>query len=301
MADLPRLRQFAAEHDFGMTAPLTAAQVRTLASYWLPDLHFHEDERFHPIALADVFDLVERHLDELPPEAREQWKVGVRERGETNGEPAAVVVAHDPPVLFRRDGSLPVPGPKVYRTLVEGSAVRDALGDPEIDEKVFLSNGASAAYANEHFGSTDLLFGGNTATPGNPWLPRADERAPGGSADDRRPRMTVLAQYVNLVDVLRYELLIAAADATDEPYPPDGMRRAFDIGAGLVRHDPHTDPSDPPLRHAEIEKLRRDLLLAFVDAERNGTPDPALPPGWTFDAKAWRVVTDHAFLEYTFF
>lgn len=41
MADLPRLRQFAAAHDFGMTAPLTAPQVRTLAAYWLPDLHFH--------------------------------------------------------------------------------------------------------------------------------------------------------------------------------------------------------------------------------------------------------------------
>ena len=301
MADLPRLRQFAAAHDFGMTAPLTAPQVRTLAAYWLPDLHFHEDERFHPIALTDVFDMVERHLAELPPEAREQWRVGVRERGEVDGVPAAVVVPHDPPVLYRRDGTLPTPGPKVYRTLAEGTAAREALADAEVDDRAFLSNGASATYANEHFGATDLLFGGNTATPGNPWMPRADERTPGGSPDERRPRITVLAQYVNLIDVLRYELLIATADAQGEEYPPDGMRRAFDIGGGLLRHDPQTDPSDPPLRHAEIEKLRREMLLALVEAEIAGTTPPDLPLGWTLDAATWRVVTQHAFLEYTFF
>src|SRR5262249_36244605 len=81
MADLQALRDFADDNDFGLTGPLTARQARELAEYWLPDLHFHEDERFHPIALSDVFDMVESHLATMPPEVREQWRLGIRQRG----------------------------------------------------------------------------------------------------------------------------------------------------------------------------------------------------------------------------
>ncbi|MGH8166849.1 MAG: hypothetical protein ACREQ1_06390, partial [Woeseiaceae bacterium] len=162
MADLQALRDFADDNDFGLSGPLTARQARELAEYWLPDLHFHEDERFHPIALSDVFDMVESHLATMPPEVREQWRVGIRQRGvDENGVEIAEVVLHDPPVLFNPDGSLPVPGPQVRRVLAEGAAVRAALGDAEVNTDTFLTNGASFTYANEHFGSTDLLFGGN--------------------------------------------------------------------------------------------------------------------------------------------
>ena len=304
MADLEALRDFADENDFGLSRPLTARQARELAEYWLPDLHFHEDERFQPIALADVFEMVESHLATMPPEVREQWRVGIRQRGvDENGVEIAEVVLHDPPVLFNPDGSLPVPGPKVRRVLAEGAAVRAALGGAEVNTDTFLTNGASFTYANEHFGSTDLLSGGNNAVPGNPWIPRADEPVPDGSPGERRPRMTVLAQYVNLLDVLEYELRIAEEDADEdgEPYPPDAMRRAFDIGGAVLVHDPMLDPTTPPLTEFEIEKLRRKLLLEMIAAHEGSDPLPALPPGWELQDQVWRIVTDHAFLEYTFF
>ena len=92
MADLQKLRDFAADNDFGLTVPLTARQARELAEYWLPDLNFHEDERFHPIALSDRFDMVESHLASMPPATRDQWRVGVRQRGvDANGQEIAEV------------------------------------------------------------------------------------------------------------------------------------------------------------------------------------------------------------------
>ena len=297
MADLPKLRDFAADNDFGLTAPLTAKQARELAEYWLPDLNFHEDERFHPITLSDRFDMVESHLASMTPTAREQWRVGVRQRGvDPNGQEIAEVVLHDPPLIFVPDGTVGGPGPKVRRVLADGAATRAAMAGADIDGDAFFTSGASFTYANEHFGATDLLQGGNTAVPGNPWIPRADEAVPGGGGE-RRARMTVIAQYVNLLDVLEYELRI---DAVGDDYPPDAMRRSFDIAPWLLTHDPALDPTAPPLRDSEIEKLRRELLLEMIAAHEAGSPLPPMPPGWEVQKQSWAVITDHAFLEYSF-
>ncbi|GAA2003408.1 hypothetical protein [Microbacterium ulmi] len=305
MADLPRLKRFAADHAFGLTAPLTAEQVRTLAEYWLPNLNFHEDERFHPIALADRFDMVKARLDELPPDVREQWRVGIHERGPGG---IAVRVPHDPPVLYDPDGVAPSSVGntqtfrKVRRIIAEGEAARAAMADAAVDGDAFVSSGASFSFANEHFGSTDLLLGGNNAVPGNPWVPRATEPAPGGAPGEVRPRMTVLAQYVNLLDVLRYDVLVSEADADPaaEDYPPDAMRRDFDLSEGLLRHDPDDDPTMPPLQRFQIDEKRRELILSLIEAENAGQSLPPLPPGWTLDGKSWRVIVEHAFLEYSF-
>jgi hypothetical protein len=271
--------------------------VRTLADYWLPTLHFHEDERFHPITLADVFEMVQDHLDDLTPEAREEWKLAIAERTGTPG--VAQFVMHDPTVLARRDGYAFQSKVKMSKTLADGANTRDSMDDAEIDGETYITNGASFTHANEHFGSTRLLSGGNTAVPGNPWIPRKEA----GTGGNRHPLITPLAQYVNLIDLLRYELLIEQADADPDipDYPTDMMRREFDIGGWILSHDPQQDPTNPTPTQRELDKIRRDILLEMIAAEDAGDPLPDPPPGWTRHDATWRVVADTAFLEYSFF
>ena len=101
---------------------------------------------------------------------------------------------------------------------------------PEVDGDTVVTHGASFGRGNQFFGPLATLSGGNTAVPGDPFLPRADEPDP-DRPGERRPRITVMAAYMNLLDLLKYELVIAEAEAEDRfDYPPDGMR-GFGVAA----------------------------------------------------------------------
>ena len=132
MADLETLRQFAADHDFGLTAPLTHRQVVRLAEYWLPEMRFHWDERFHPVTLDDIFAMVEEPFADLPPEAQDAWRVGKFVRSGDTG----VTRTFDPPVVHVPDGAVPVPGPhgtqfrKVVRVLARARRRAPRSGCP---------------------------------------------------------------------------------------------------------------------------------------------------------------------------
>ena len=290
MADLQGLRGFANEHDFGLTAPLTNAQVRRLAEYWLPQMRFHWDERFHPVTLDDMFGMVEGTFAALPPEAQDSWRVGVRVRDGTD----AVVRSFDPPVVHVPDGTAITQtgqGPvsvKVRRVLNDGTPGRPALHLPEVDGDTVVTHGASFGRANQFFGPLVTLSGTNTAAPGDPFLPRADEPMP-GEPGERRPRVTVMAAFMNLLDLLRYELLVAGTD----DYPPDGMRHGFGITGRLLRSEPNA-PAFPP-------EAQRAFLLAAIRAVEAGEPLPEPPDGWRLDRTAWNTVVRYAFLEYYFF
>ena len=54
--NLVDLESFATSSDFGVTGPLTRADVFHLAQVWLPQLRFHEDELFFPITLLNFLD-----------------------------------------------------------------------------------------------------------------------------------------------------------------------------------------------------------------------------------------------------
>ena len=90
MADLARLQQFAEEHGFGLTAPLSHKQVDELARYWLPEMFFHWDERFHPITLDDMFAMVDARFEALVPEARDEWRLTMMTRDGLLGVPRTV-------------------------------------------------------------------------------------------------------------------------------------------------------------------------------------------------------------------
>ena len=55
MADLDDLTSFALERGLDLTNPLTHEQVEALAEAWVPEIRFHEDERFHPVDVAATF------------------------------------------------------------------------------------------------------------------------------------------------------------------------------------------------------------------------------------------------------
>jgi hypothetical protein len=84
MADLAALQQFAADNGFGLTAPLNHARVVRLAEYWLPEMRFYWDERFHPVTLDDIFAMVEDGFARLPPEAQDTWRVQTGYIGDTS-------------------------------------------------------------------------------------------------------------------------------------------------------------------------------------------------------------------------
>jgi hypothetical protein len=296
VADLEALQAFADQHDFGLTAPLSHAQVRQLAEYWLPQMRFYWDERFHPVTLDDMFDMVEGPFAALPPAAQEAWRVGVRVRQGS----AAVVRAFDPPVVHVPDGTATTPAPQgpvqvtVRRVLNEGSPGRPALRLPEVDEDTVVTHGASFGRANQFFGPLRTLAGNNTAVAGDPFLPRADEPDP-DDPGERRPRITVMASFLNLFELLKYELIVAEADA--EPgfdYPPDGLRGGFAIVGSLIRRVIQNAPDFPAGE-------QRKFLLAAIAAHEAGGQLPEPPPGWRLDRVAWNAVTRFAFLEYHFF
>jgi hypothetical protein len=53
MADIAKLQEFASNNNFGLTSPLTHAQVVALAEHWFPEMRFFEKEKFHPISLDE--------------------------------------------------------------------------------------------------------------------------------------------------------------------------------------------------------------------------------------------------------
>lgn len=280
MANLPRLQQFAAEHGFGLTNPLSHEQVVRLAENWLPHIFFYEQEKFYPVSLDEVISMVEDLFGQLPAQAQDEWRVSKTVRIGTTNE--GEVRAFDPPVVQVPDGTVLTGSPQAaVRVLNDGSPTQAALEHPDVDDKAVISHGASFRRSNQFLGGHQTVSGGAEATAGDPFVPRA-------TGDDGRPRITVLAAFLNLLETLKYELIVEDAKDADN-YPPDGLRGGFDIAGSLL------DPVSPFLLPE-----RRKVLLDLIAAHEAGEP-AVPPPGWKLNRKAWDAVTRYAFLEYSFF
>lgn len=290
MADLQRLREFAQTHNFDLTRPLRHDQVALLATNWRPRMKFHYDEKFFPVSLDDMITMVETHLASLSPVRQNELKVTKLLR---DGSSFAFAT-FDPPVVHVPDGFVNVAGQlrPAVRVLTEpGMTPRAALAMPEIDTGAVITHGATAGRASEFFGPETTVNGLGVAAPGEPYLPRAEEPDP-ANPGQTRPRITVMAALLNLLELLKYELQVAG----DGNYPPDGLRRGFDIGGSLIR----PMGPNPPLVTAEA--IRQFLLAQIAWHESGGSGAPPSPPsGWRLDRLAWDAVTRYAFLEYSFF
>ncbi len=282
MANLLKLQQFAAANDFDLTKPLIHEQVSRLAKAWAPDMRFHTDERFHPISLGEAFSMAETLFGSLPANEKEQWRVRKFVRAGAN---AGIVRTFDPPVVHVPDGVV-LSGQTIrplVRVLNDGSSGRAALSLTEVDGDAVITHGASFDRSNKFFGGTQPEDDDSSAA--DLFLPRA-------VGADGLPRVTVLAALVNLLDLLKYELLVSG----DDDYPPDGLRRGFEIVGSLL----HGVPGQAvPLSDDQL----REILLGFIASHESGgaIPAPTLPLGWRLDRVAWDAVTRFAFLEYSFF
>ncbi|WP_329439751.1 hypothetical protein [Streptomyces canus] len=288
MADLQALQAFAAAHGFQLTHPLTHHQVVTLAEYWLPEVRFHPDERFHPISLAERIDMVEGQFQEFPPAEQPQWRVRKLVRTEDD---TGRIRLFDPPVLTVSDGAVTWPDPETgiertdgaVRVLNDGTPTHEAFGDPLVDGETVFSQGVSAPRAREFFGARRTAAGQVVGSPGDPLLPRAMD-------SEGHRSITIMATYKNLIDLLRYELLVQ--DAPD--YPPDGLRGGFDIAQHLL------NAGRTPLTAGVKRQVLLDLVAAY-EAGDVSAETPGLPPDWSLNRKVWDVITRYAFLEYDFF
>ena len=283
MADLQGLRGFAAEHDFGLTAPLTNAQVRRLAEYWLPQMRFHWDERFHPVTLDDMFDMVEGAVRGAAAGGAGQLAgrgAGAR-RGRRRRCAASTRRWCTSPTARRscRPAQGPVPV-KVRRVLNDGTPGRPALRLPEVDGDTVVTHGASFGRANQFFGPLVTLSGTNTAAPGDPFLPRADEPDPGrarraaaagdgdgGVHEPARPACATSCWWRGPTTIRRTGCGTASASPAACCGPRRTTRRTFPAGgaAGVpARGDP-----------------RRT---------RRASRCPSRRTGWRLDRTAWNAV-----------
>jgi len=289
VADLETLKEFAANNNFGLTSPLTHDQVKLLAEHWLPEMRFYEEEKFHPIAMDEIFTSVDSLFGSLPEPAQEEWLVKKFVRhDDLTGE----FRTFDPPAVYVPDGFVfqpqvgqPAPSPvPVVRIINEGTSARDGLEELAVGKSAVVTHGGSFKSSNQFFGGFITVAGGAEAAPGDPFLPRV-------TGPDGRPVISVMASLLNLFELLKYELLV---EAKGDDYPPDGLRGAFDIALSLV------SPTGSPAAPLTSSQLRQ-FLLDMIASHESGDPAPTPPPGWRLNRSAWNALTRFTFLEYDFF
>lgn len=283
MVDLTYARSFALEHDFDMTRPLSNDQVRDLAEYWLPDIRFHHDEYYFPIALDQMVEVVEERFSALAEAAKPSWRLT---RFVRNDQGVSEFQTFDPPILVNADPSANVSYTLGYEVLAEGGGIIGALNGAEVGKDTQLTHGANNTASRHYFGANQTLSGGTVSAPGDPLLPRLR------NAEDE-PEVTVIASMKNLIDLLRYELLVEG----DEDYPEDALRGHFDVLDELffAVHNAWPWP----------RSAKRELVLEMIAAFEAGNPVNELvsnlPLGWRLNPRAWDIITRYTFLEYTFF
>ena len=290
MADIPKLQQFATENVFGqtgLTSPLTHEMVVKLAEHWFPEMRFYEAEKFHPISLDENFTMIDDLFQALPSSAQQEWLVSKFVRDTPN---TGVTQTFEPPVVTVPDGVVlqqsgaVVIARFVDRVIREGTSAREGLVDADVDGDAVVTHGASFRRSDQFFGGLVTLAGGAQPSAGDPFEPRA-------KAENGSPRITVMGSFLNLFELLKYELLAAAPEAN---YPPDGLRGAVEIAFSLVT----PIVPQPPLLTFEV---LREFLLKVIEADETNSERPPAPAGWRLNRTAWNAVRRFTFLEYDFF
>ena len=172
----------------------------------------------------------------------------------------------NPPVV--RQGS---------NVLGSGATASRGLDDPPISDGSTYTHGGNLHASRQFFGASDTIAGVPEPTAGDP-------RAP------RHP-IAVIAEMRFLLETLKHELQARK--------PADALWGRFDVVNLLFQM---TLPPALPFSGS----LKRAVLAALIDAHQrqDTTAQEAalarIPQGWQLSERAWKAVTQFAFLEYYF-
>jgi hypothetical protein len=278
MFDLDANATFARNRHHNLTGPLRHRRVSALAAHWLPEIRFHEAERFHPIAPATMFDAPTALLASLPEGARDALRLP---RSTPTGE-----VRLDPPLVASGAGDV----------LASGATAREGLAAGAVSDEASYTHGANLSAATQIFGASTTLAGVPNPAPGDPRDPRF------------RP-IVVGAEMRMLREALKHELELDEA----RPNVPDGGDLDALWGRFAVedlffrRTAPSNAPQPPPFSTADKRAILRRMVLALELAdpqERDAELLAAralIPTGWEFVERSWNALLNYVFVEYSLF
>ncbi|WP_420460384.1 hypothetical protein [Neolewinella sp.] len=278
---------FAAESKFNLTGSLSHEQVELLAKAWLPEIRFHEKEKYHPISLNDYFVLPGSGFAARPQNEQDKYKFTVR----VGKDGLAVyekfvpqVLKIDGPLLPLRDGAREYEYRRTQKVLSNGEQILTELFNDAINEDAEVSHGNGKTGSDFFFASTNTIKGNSTPTGEDPFQPRHP--------------IKIIAEYKVLIDLLQHELLVD--NEVDYPKIRDKIRGGFDITKLFF---PPIPPNIVPISRG----LARSILLELITAKKSGGDQNfqiilnRLPDGYKFNNHAWVILTRHAFLEFHFY
>jgi hypothetical protein len=251
---------------FNLTGGMTHDQVSQLAADWLPEIRFHEDERFHPVDLERLFKVPPAVMDGLPPSAQEAFMITVS--GATGD------VRFFPPIV-RNGSTVVLHGREIDQRLdVTPDGTERLMEDVDFD--TVYTHGAGLDRSSQFFGASTTVSGNPNPGPGDPRIPRHP--------------IGVHAEMRFLLDALRHYL--------QKDAPADSLWGSFYDVENLIIESPRLAS-----RELKLEILR-DLVAGFEardDAQQAAAIDRINQQvTWSLNQRAWDAVRFYAFLEYNF-
>jgi hypothetical protein len=279
VADLDDLTAFAQTQGLDLTKPLSHQRVVNLAEEWIPEVRFHELERFHPVDVSAMLTVPPPIFAAMSEDEKIAFRVPVALGFDPEGEP--IFDFFDPPVVVG-----PVPGPPVGF----GAAAIDAMDElDELGGEPRYTHGANRTSARRYFGASTAVSGSETPSPGDPRTPR-------------HLPIVVHAEFRMLREALMHEIQLDELPLVLDDYgrPIDAIWPGFAVEREFFRSD---DRSGRGFSRTDM----RNILAAMIIAQENGDSEAEaearsrIPEGWHLVEKAWTVLTTYAFLEYYFF